>query len=108
MSSAAPSRAVSAVNPKRTSINFNIDVKSRVVCETKLGFEYGETTHSGRRKPDWSKFALMSVVFHIGGIASGFGIAAGTTWSKTPPPSSKVSRNAEEAHVGLFISASMI
>ena len=52
ISSAAPSRAVSAVNPKRTSISFKIEVKSRGVCETNFGFEYGETTHTGIRKPE--------------------------------------------------------
>ena len=58
MSDAAWSRAVRAVSPQRVSINFKIAVKSVGVWETKLGFEYGETTMTGRRQPELVKVDL--------------------------------------------------
>src|SRR5438270_12004595 len=106
MSSAAASRAVSDVKPKRVSISFKMDVKSRGVCETKFAFDQGETTHRGRRKPEWSNCAEMSLDLSIGGMPSGFTRVIGGTWSNAPPPSSKVRMKADDPQLGLFISPS--
>ena len=51
MLSAAASRAVRFGTLKRTSINRRIEVKSRTRCETKFGFDQGDTTTKGTRMP---------------------------------------------------------